>query len=83
MIIAGWRKPARATAAFARVTRKSQPVPLTEVPGQVHRRTPIWRTAWSISALTVLAVAVAAVLATLLAFGLAWSVITLTDMLRS
>lgn len=38
---------------------------------------------WSVSALTGLAVAVAAVLATLVAFGLAFAVITLTDLLRS
>jgi hypothetical protein len=83
MIIAGWRKPARATAAFARVNRRSRPVSLTEVPVRHHRRTPAWRVAWSVSSLTVLAVAVAAVLATLVAFGLAFAIITLTDLLRS
>jgi hypothetical protein len=48
----------------------------------LHRRTPIWRRIWAVVASGVLGVVTGAVLATVIAAGIAWTVITLSDMLR-
>ncbi|CAN5624456.1 hypothetical protein BH10ACT2_BH10ACT2_20440 [soil metagenome] len=42
----------------------------------------MWRRVWSVVATGGLAIWVAAVTATVIAFGMAWIVITLTDMLK-
>jgi hypothetical protein len=86
MIAAGWRKPARAAASFTRERRSSRaptPVALAEIPTRLHRRTPIWRKLWALVAGSALAVMTGAVLATLISFGVAYSVYTLTQMLKS
>ncbi|MEX0848551.1 MAG: hypothetical protein WD023_12300 [Ilumatobacteraceae bacterium] len=86
MIAAGWRKPARATAAFTRERRSSRaprPVPVAETHTRMHRRTPVWRKVWAILAGSTLAIVLGAVLATLISFGVAYSVYTLTQMLKS
>jgi len=44
--------------------------------------TPLWRRLWAIVASSVLALSTAAIAATAIAFGAAWLVITLTDMLK-
>lgn len=85
LIASGWRKPARAEAhpARARMQRGmpdrahvvAESVPLAE-------RTPLWRRVWAVVASGGLAVWVAAVIATVIAFGGAWIVITLTDLLK-
>ena len=85
LIASGWRKPARAEAnpARARMQRGipdrahvvAEKVPLAE-------RTPMWKRVWAMVAAGGLALWVAAVAATAIAFGSAWTVITLTDMLK-
>lgn len=46
------------------------------------RRSRWWRRLWSVVASSVLAVWVGALVATIIGFGTAWAVITLTDMLK-
>ena len=57
-------------------------MPIAQLPAPLYRPTPWWRKVWSIIAGSVLAVIMGAVIATVVAFAVAWSVITLTDMLR-
>lgn len=85
LIAAGWRKPARASADPARVRRRSRERPaieLAEVEAALHRRTPVWRKVWALVASSALAVVIGAVIATVVSFGIAFTVIRLTDMLR-
>ncbi len=83
LIAAGWRKPARASAATAREGRRSRPaVELSETEAELHRRSGLWRRLWAVAASGGLAVVIGAVLATLVSFGVAYTVIRLTDMLR-
>ncbi len=46
------------------------------------KRSPWWRRLWAIAASGALAVWVGAVVATIVGFGVAWLVITLTDLLK-
>ena len=85
LIAAGWRKPARATPAFARVRRgprRPTSVALLEDAAPLHRGTPWWRRLIAVLGSSVIGVVMGAVIATVAAFGVAWSVITLTTMLR-
>jgi ABC-type Fe3+ transport system permease subunit len=47
-----------------------------------HHGTPLWRRIWAVVASTVLAVVSGALIATVVAVGLAFAVVTLTDMLK-
>ncbi len=58
-------------------------MPVAEIAVRPHHRTPLWRKLWALVAGSTLAIATGAVLATLTAFAVAWTVITLTSMLRS
>jgi len=85
LIAAGWRKPARATADPARARRPSSApagVEVSEVRAPLARRSPWWRRLWAVVAGSVLAVWVGAVVATIIGFGTAALVITLTNMLK-
>ncbi|HQZ33760.1 MAG TPA: hypothetical protein PK020_05000 [Ilumatobacteraceae bacterium] len=85
LIAAGWRKPARATADPARARRPSSApagVEVKEVRAPLARRSPWWRRLWSIAASSVLAVWIGAVVATVIGFGTAALIITLTNMLK-
>lgn len=85
LIAAGWRKPARASAPTAREGRRSRqqiPVELAEGEAYLHDRTSLARKIWAIAASSTLAVVIGAVIATVVAFGIAFTVIRLTDMLR-
>ncbi|MEQ1702036.1 MAG: hypothetical protein ABMA25_18150 [Ilumatobacteraceae bacterium] len=85
LIATGWRKPARATADPARARRPLRAaagVEVAELKAPLARRSPWWRRLWSVLAGSVLAVWVGAVLATVIGFGTAWAVITLTNMLK-
>jgi hypothetical protein len=77
LIASGWRKPARATADPAR-----DPAELVEQKMPLAENTPLWRRLRAVVASSVLAVWIAAIAATAIAFGAAWLVITLTDMLK-
>jgi len=85
LIATGWRKPARATADPARARRPlraANGLELAELKAPAALRTRWWRRLWSVVASGVLAVWVGAIAATVIAFGTAWIVITLTDMLK-
>jgi hypothetical protein len=85
LIATGWRKPARATADPARARRPRSAttgLEVAELKAPMARRSPWWRRLWSIVAGSVLAVWIGAVVATILGFGTAWLVITLTNMLK-
>ena len=86
LVATGWRKPARATAdpARARFMPKRAPVGLEVVDEEapVYRRPRWWRRVWALVASSVLAVWVGAVVATVAAFGLAFLVIRLSEMLN-
>jgi ABC-type nitrate/sulfonate/bicarbonate transport system permease component len=86
LLLAGWRKTARAQA---RSPRRLPDVP-RRVPHQVeaqvappyHAPGPL-RRVWAVVAGSGLAIVIGAVLATVAAFSLAWLVTTLTDLLKS
>lgn len=85
LIAAGWRKPARATATSRRAGRRSRelaPIVVVEAPTEIHRRTPVWRKVWAVFASSGIALITGAVVATFVAAGIGYSVVTLTDMLR-
>lgn len=85
LIAAGWRKPARATADPAwRPAALAAPTGLevAVLRAPMARRSPWWRRLWSVVAGSASALWVGAVVATVLGFGIAWLVITLTDLLK-
>ena len=85
MVAAGWRKPARATADPARARRPNRApvgIPMEEARAPLYRPASIWRRVWSLCAGSVVAVVTGAVLATVVGFGFAYAVVTLSDMLK-
>ncbi|MEO6156221.1 MAG: hypothetical protein ABIQ39_01175 [Ilumatobacteraceae bacterium] len=85
LIASGWRKPARATADPARAHRPSRApigIPLEETPVPMYRPASMWRRLWSIVGGTGLALVTGAVLATVVSFGAAYFVVTLSHMLK-
>jgi ABC-type nitrate/sulfonate/bicarbonate transport system permease component len=85
LIAAGWRKPARAAMVPARATRNRRqppPIELFESATEMHQRTPLWRRVVAVFASSAIAIVTGAVIATIVAAGLAFGVVRLTDMLR-
>lgn len=84
LVATGWRKPARATVPVSRGKRSTpRPgVPVEPVPTTPYRGTPLWRRVWAVLAASTLAMVTGTIVAILVAAGLAYTVITLTDMLR-
>ncbi len=85
LIAAGWRKPARASAAAARGRHpvwKQQPLPVEEVEAEVYRPAPVWRRLFDLVAGSVMSVVLGMALATVLGYGAAWVVIKLSDLLK-
>ncbi|MDO8362260.1 MAG: hypothetical protein Q7V88_05145 [Actinomycetota bacterium] len=85
LIATGWRKPARAATQTARAPLVGRPrggVRLAEVRAPKAQPTRWWQRLWALVASSVLALWVGAVVATVVGFGAAWAVITLTDMLK-
>jgi hypothetical protein len=85
-LAAGWRKPARATANPWRARGPFRPVVGTQldelrVP-MINKRTPWWRRLFSLAMIPSMAVVLGAAVATIVGFGVAWVIITLSDMLR-
>jgi hypothetical protein len=84
-IAAGWRKPARVTANPARARFPFRPVmgvPVDELRSPLAKRTPWWKRIRSVVTIPVLAVAAGAIVATVVGYGVATLIITLSDMLR-
>lgn len=86
LLAAGWRKTARATTRTPRrppvIRRKWVPIGVAETTVPLYKRPNILRRVWAIVASSGLAVVIGAILATIVAFGLAYAVITLTDLLK-
>ena len=86
LIATGWRKNARATARTPRkepvVRRKWVPIGVAETTVPLYKRPNVLRRVWAIAASSGLALVLGAVLAILIAFALAFAVITLTDLLQ-
>jgi ABC-type nitrate/sulfonate/bicarbonate transport system permease component len=82
----GWRKTARATARTPRkapvVRRKWVPIGIAETTVPLYRRPNVIRRVWAVVASSAIAVVMGAVLAIVIAFALAYAVITLTDLLK-
>jgi len=85
LIATGWRQTARATADPARARRPDRAPTGLEVKGveaPLYHGTHWIRRLWALATGSVLAVALAAVTATVVGFGTAYLVITLTSMLK-
>jgi hypothetical protein len=87
LLLAGWRKTARAQPKRPRRVTDSPPrrVPHTVEAGVAppyHAAGPL-RRVWAVVASSGLALVIGAVLATVTAFSLAWAVTTLTELLKS
>ena len=87
LVFAGWRKNARAAAPTPRrepkVRRPRVPIGVAEAVVPLYKRPNIVRRLWAAAASTGLGIVIGAVLATTIAFGAAYVVITLTDLLKS
>lgn len=94
LVFAGWRKNARATVRSPRagqgvpttvrrtVGRDWAPIGVAETTTPLYKRPGPLRRLWALAASSGIALVIGAVLATVVAFGLAYLVITLTDLLR-
>ena len=86
LVLAGWRKNARATARTPRgepfLRRRWEPIPIAETTTSLYKRPGPLRRVWAAAASSALAVIIGAVLAIVIAFGTGWLVITLTDLLK-
>ncbi len=86
LVLAGWRKTARATARTPRgepiLRRQWEPVPIAETTTSLYKRPGPLRRLWAAVASSGLAIVIGAVLAVVIAFGSAFLVITLTDLLK-
>lgn len=86
LILAGWRKNARATARSPRaepiIRRPWVPIDLAETTTTLDRRAGLLRRIWAVVAGSGLAIVIGAVLAIVIAFGTGYLVITLTDLLK-
>jgi hypothetical protein len=86
LVAAGWRKTARATPQTPRrepvVRRKWVPIGVAETTVPLYRRPNVLRRAWAIVACSGIALVLGAVLAIVIAFGVSYAVITLTDLLK-
>ncbi len=86
LVLAGWRKNARATVRTPRgepiLRRQWDPVPIAETTTSLYKRAGVLRRLWAAVASSTIAIAIGAVLAVVIAFGSALLVITLTDLLK-
>lgn len=87
LVFAGWRKNARAIPRTPRrepkVRRPRVPIGVAEATVPLYKRPNVLRRAWAAVASAGLGVIIGAVAATIIAFGTAYVVITLTDLLQS
>ena len=87
LVMAGWRKTARAAPRSPRgepiIRRPRSPVPIAETTTSLYKRPSVLRRVWAVAASSGIAVVIGAVLAVTIAFGVGILVITLTDLLKS
>jgi len=86
IVLVGWRKNARAVPRVPRrepiVRRSWVPIGIAETTAPLYKRPGPLRRVWAILASSGIALVLGAVLATVTAFGLAYIVVTLTDLLK-
>lgn len=86
LVLAGWRKTARASAPTPRgepiLRRRWEPVPVAETTTTLYKRPGPLRRLWSVLASSGIAILIGAVLAIVVSFGTGYLVITLTDLLK-
>ncbi len=86
LLLTGWRKNARAAARIPREShlprRKWAPIGVAETTAPLYKRPSILRRIWAVVASSGLAIVIGVVIATVTAFGLAWLVTTMTDLLK-
>jgi ABC-type nitrate/sulfonate/bicarbonate transport system permease component len=86
LVLAGWRKTARATARSPRrepiLGRQWEPVSVAETTTPLYRRPNVVRRVWAVVAGSGIAVVIGTVSAIVIAFGVGYLVITLTDLLK-
>lgn len=86
LVLAGWRKNARAIPRTPRrapiIRRPWVPVGIAETTVPLNKRAGPMRRIWAIIASSGIAIVIGALLATVLAFGLAYIVVTLTGLLK-
>jgi hypothetical protein len=85
LLLAGWRKTARAQPKRPRdlmETPRRVPYQVREVVAPPYQAAGALRRVWAVVASSGLAIVIGAVLATVTAFSLAWIVTTLTDLLK-
>lgn len=86
LILAGWRKNARAVPRVPRtepiIRRRWVPIGVAETTAPLYKRAGPLRRVWAVVAGSGLAIVMGAVLAIVTAFGLAYIVTTLTDLLK-
>ncbi|MET0911420.1 MAG: hypothetical protein ABWZ99_18290 [Ilumatobacteraceae bacterium] len=86
LLLTGWRKNARAAARIPRESslprRKWAPIGVAETTAPLYKRPSIFRRIWAVVAGSGLAIVIGVVIATVTAFGLAWLVTTMTDLLK-
>jgi hypothetical protein len=86
LVLAGWRKNARATTRVPRrdpiLRRRWAPVGIAETTAPLYRRPGPLRRAWAIVASSGIAVVIGVVIAITIAFATSYLVITLTDLLK-
>lgn len=86
LVLAGWRKNARATPRSPRgepiLRRAWEPIPIAETTTSLYKRPGPLRRVWAVVAGSGLAIVMGAILAITIAFAIGWLVITLTDLLQ-
>jgi hypothetical protein len=84
LVLAGWRKPARAKSRRLRGSwaRERRPIPVDHEPAPLYRRPGPIRWVLAAAASSGLAIVTGAVAATVVAFGVAWTVVELTSLLK-
>jgi heme A synthase len=85
LLLAGWRKTARAQPKGPRSpyqTPRRVPFELRESAAPPYHPAGLLRRVWAVVASSGLAMVIGAVIATITAFSVAWIVITLTDLLK-
>jgi ABC-type nitrate/sulfonate/bicarbonate transport system permease component len=86
LVLAGWRKNARATTPTPRgepnLPARWDPIPIAEATTSLYKRPGPLRRLLAAAAGSAIAVLIGAVLAVVIAFGTAFAVITLTDLLK-
>lgn len=86
LVLVGWRKNARATPQTPRrapaLRRPWVPIGVAETTVPLYKRSGPIRRLWAIVAGSAIAFVIGAVIAVVVSFGLAFVVITLTDLLK-